>query len=225
MNNLDEETLKAILLKAIKDEWIDILNMMGKGDISQLPLSDIEKLCVHLSRGKSKTEKGPIDPSLVRENKSAIGSVSRPEIGNMPDEFKTDILGSLSEQLDTLEIQNKKKTEANSLAIFCPKCRKKYALRECPLDAKIVETYMICSKSHETKGCPSIPSLKAIFQEETIPNPMEPLCFVARRPWQGPKIKDLTIQCIFIPHQIGILGNNLGLNLNLSINLNHGHKE
>ena len=43
MNNLDEETLKALLLKAIRDEWIDILNMMGKGDISQLPLSDIEK--------------------------------------------------------------------------------------------------------------------------------------------------------------------------------------
>ena len=41
MNNLDEETLKAFLLKAIIDEWIDILNMMGKGDISQLPLNDI----------------------------------------------------------------------------------------------------------------------------------------------------------------------------------------
>jgi len=37
MNNLDEETLKSLLLKAIIDEWIDILNMMGKGDIYQLP--------------------------------------------------------------------------------------------------------------------------------------------------------------------------------------------
>ena len=41
MNNLDEETLKALILKAIRDEWIDILNMMGKGDFSQLPLRDI----------------------------------------------------------------------------------------------------------------------------------------------------------------------------------------
>ena len=73
MDNLDEDTLKALLLKAIRDEWIDILNMMGKGDISQLPLSDIGELCVHLSRGKSKTRKGPRDPSLVRVNKSAIG--------------------------------------------------------------------------------------------------------------------------------------------------------
>ena len=59
MRNLDEETLKALLLKAIRDEWIDILNMMRKGDISQLPLRDIAELCVHLSRGKSKTGKGP----------------------------------------------------------------------------------------------------------------------------------------------------------------------
>lgn len=45
---------------------------------------------------------------------------------------------------------------------------------------------MICLESHETKDCPSIPGLKAIFQEETVPNPVESLCFVARRPWQGP---------------------------------------
>ena len=32
-NNLDEDTLKSLLLKAIRDEWIHILNMMGKGDI------------------------------------------------------------------------------------------------------------------------------------------------------------------------------------------------
>ena len=34
MDNLDEYTLKALLLKSIRDERIDILNMMGKGDIS-----------------------------------------------------------------------------------------------------------------------------------------------------------------------------------------------
>ena len=124
MNNLDEETLKALLLKAIRDEWIDILNMMGKGDISQLPLSDIGELCVHLLRGKSKIGKGPRDPSLVRENESATGFVSRAEIGNVLDEFKTDILGSLSEQLDTLKIKNKKKTKADALAIFVQNAEK-----------------------------------------------------------------------------------------------------
>lgn len=81
--------------------------MMGKGELSQLPLNDIGELCVHLSRGKSKTGKGPRDPSLVRVNKSASGSVSREKICNMLDEFKTDILWSLSEKIGTLKLQNK----------------------------------------------------------------------------------------------------------------------
>ena len=101
----------------------------------------------------------------------------------MLDEFKTDILGSLSEKIDTLKLQNKQKTETDALAIFCPKCRKKHALREFPLDAKIIETYVICSENHETKICPSIPGLKVVFQEETISNPIESLCFVSRRLW------------------------------------------
>ena len=52
MKNLDQDTLKALLLKTIRDEWIDILNMMVKGDIFQLPLADIGDLCINLSRGK-----------------------------------------------------------------------------------------------------------------------------------------------------------------------------
>eukprot|EP00253_Pinus_taeda_P034750 PITA_34750 len=101
----------------------------------------------------------------------------------MLDEFKSDILGSLSEQLDTLKIHNKQQAESEALAIFCSKCRKKHVLRECPLDAKVVETCVICSESHETKDCPSIPGLKAVFQED--PSTIESLYFVARRPWQG----------------------------------------
>eukprot|EP00253_Pinus_taeda_P006459 PITA_06459 len=159
MSNLDEKTLKAILLKAIRDEWIDILNMMGIGDISQFPLHDIAELCVHLSRGRSKTGKGARDLSLIRANKYATGSVN------------------------TLKIQNKQKAEVEALAIFCPNCRKKHALREFPLYEKVVETCAICSESHETKDCPSIPGLKAVFQED--PNSIESLCFFSRRPWQG----------------------------------------
>ena len=109
MNDLDEETLKDLFLKAIRDEWIDILNMMGKGDISQFPLNDLGELCVHLSRGKSKTGKGPRDPSLVRVNKSATGSVSRAKIGNMLDEFKANILGSLIEKIYTLSWKTSRK--------------------------------------------------------------------------------------------------------------------
>ena len=97
--------------------------------------------------------------------------MSRAEIGNMLDEFKTDILGSLSEQIDTLKLQNKQKDETNALTIFCPKCINKHSLRECPLDAKFIETCVIFLENHETKSFPSIPGLKVYFQEETTSNP------------------------------------------------------
>jgi hypothetical protein len=35
-HHLDLETLKIIFLRGIKDEWVDVLNLMGKGDVSQL---------------------------------------------------------------------------------------------------------------------------------------------------------------------------------------------
>ena len=192
---------------------------MGKADISQLPLSDIGELCVHLSRGKSKIGKGPRDPSLVRVNKSTVGSVSRAEIGNMLDEFKTNILWSLGEQIDTLKLQNKQKDEADYLAIFCPKCRKKHALREFPLDAKIIETCVICLENHETKSCTSIPSLKDVFQEETISNQHNLFALSLEDLGRGNKTRVLTTKCLCSPLQVVILGSNLGLNLNLKLNL------
>ena len=36
MHNIDDETLKALILKFIIDQWIYLLNLMGKGDVSQL---------------------------------------------------------------------------------------------------------------------------------------------------------------------------------------------
>lgn len=48
---------------------------------------------------------------MSRINKFATGIVSRAEIGNFLNNFKTYILGSISEQMDTLKIQNKQKVE------------------------------------------------------------------------------------------------------------------
>ena len=95
MENLDGDTLKALLLKAIRDEWIDILNMMGKGDIYQLSFPKIFELSIHISRGKSRIGKILRDHVVSRINKFAVGTVSRDKIGNLIDEFKTDIQGFL----------------------------------------------------------------------------------------------------------------------------------
>ena len=146
MNNLDEETLKALSLKSNRDEWIDILNLMGKGYISHLSLREICELCIHISRSKERIRKNPRDPLLSRINKSTTGIVSRSELGNFIYNFKTYILGSLSEQIDTLKIQNNQKVENVAMSIFFPKCIKKHSLRDCPLDLESVETCLIFAK-------------------------------------------------------------------------------
>ena len=67
MNNLHEEYLKYLLLKSTSDEWIDILNLMGKGDISQLSLGEIFELCIRISRCKEINGKNPRDPLLSKD--------------------------------------------------------------------------------------------------------------------------------------------------------------
>jgi len=56
------------------------------------------------------------------------------------------------------------KVEAKkAMSIFYPKCKKKSLLKKCPLN--IVETYVICEKSHSTSSFPSLPRLKVVFHE------------------------------------------------------------
>jgi hypothetical protein len=42
---LDSETLCIILLRGIKDDCMDALNLMGVGDVSQITYDDICELC------------------------------------------------------------------------------------------------------------------------------------------------------------------------------------
>lgn len=55
--------------------------------------------------------------------------MSREELEIFVDTFKTYILGSRSEQIETIKLKNKKKYENVALSIFCPRGRKKHALR------------------------------------------------------------------------------------------------
>jgi hypothetical protein len=65
--------------------------------------------------------------------------------------------------LDTLQTKKKKEEEELALAIFCPKCRRKHLLIECPLDQ--IEVCGICSENHATCNYPSLPRLKDIYSE------------------------------------------------------------
>lgn len=97
-----------------------------------------------------------------RVQKSASGGATRAEIGNLLEEFKTEILSSFASQIDALQVKKKQAEAEATLAIFYSKCRGKHPLRECPLDKTPICT--ICEKDHEAQQCPSLPGIKAALQ-------------------------------------------------------------
>ena len=52
LRQLGKDTLKKLLLKGIKNEYLEILNLMGTGDVSQLSYDNVCELCRRYSRGK-----------------------------------------------------------------------------------------------------------------------------------------------------------------------------
>jgi len=117
----------------MKEQWIKTLNIMGKGDIYQENFADIINLCIRSSRGTTRLKPTEHD-WFVRDNNFLIEGVTRAEIGNLLENFKTDILGTLTTQLDVMQAKQKKMEAKHNLAIFCPQCRKKHSHKECPLD-------------------------------------------------------------------------------------------
>ena len=65
---LNEETTRTLFLRLVRDEYVDILNLMDSRDVYQLPLSEIHEHCRKYSRSRSKVGKGVHDP-LIRVTK------------------------------------------------------------------------------------------------------------------------------------------------------------
>ena len=78
--------------------------------------------------------------------------------------MKIEIIYTLSKQIDSLKFQQKLVEEQEILFIFCPKCRRKHPLRECPLDIKETNKCAICIENHDIEKCPSILGLKAVLE-------------------------------------------------------------
>lgn len=113
-----------MLLCGIHDDYIELLNFIGGGDVSQWYYDDIVELRWIHFRGTTKSERGPRD-HLIKVNKATVG--------NILEDLKNYILGSLSSQLDNLQM-NKKKGAELALAIFCVKWKRQYPLKEFPLN-------------------------------------------------------------------------------------------
>jgi len=178
--DMSKDILKTILLKGVRDDFLDMLNMLGKGDISKESFDEIVNFCKRCSRGAASRPKSK-DSIYSRVQKSASGGATRAEIGNLLEEFKTEMLSSFASQIDALQVRKKQAEAEAALAIFCSKCREKHPLRECPLDKVPICT--ICEKDHETQQCPSLPGIKAALQS-TEEEAEAVYLMTQRRQWQ-----------------------------------------
>lgn len=103
---LPDNVLKTTLIKGMKEQWVETLNIMGKGDIYQENFVDIIDLCIRSSIGSTRLK--PVERDmLTRDNKIPGGGVTRAKICNLLEDFKIDILGTLKMQLDIMQAKHK----------------------------------------------------------------------------------------------------------------------
>lgn len=124
---------------------------MGKGDMYQENFADIINLFIKCSRGSMRLKPAERD-MITRDNKISGGGITHTEIGNLLEDFKTDILGTLTTQLDIMQAKQKQVEVEQNLVILCPRCKKKHSHKECPLD--MVQICAIYMKNHATESCP-----------------------------------------------------------------------
>ena len=77
-----------------------------------------------------------------------------------------------------MKAKKKQQEEEKILLIFCPKCRKKHLLQECPLDN--IHVCGLCTENHVTDDCSTLKELQVGQLEET-----QGFYYMAlRRAWQ-----------------------------------------
>jgi len=103
---LPDNVLKTTLIRGMKEKWIETLNIMGNGDIYQENFADIINLCIRSSRGSTRLKPTEYD-RFARDNKISAEGVTRAEIGNLLENFKTNTLGTLTTQLDIMQAKQK----------------------------------------------------------------------------------------------------------------------
>lgn len=94
-SDLDKDIQKIIFLRALREKYLELLNIVGKGDISKEDFDTICELCIQCSRGAARNKQG------IQTFEASSGGITKAEIGNLLDNLKTDILSTLSSQMDT----------------------------------------------------------------------------------------------------------------------------
>ena len=164
-----------VLLQGVPEDLLDTLHMLAGGDIYQLPYEDIKAVFRNHSRAARKRGRGnPL---------SASTTFSKHEFSNQMEDHKSEMRQTISMQLDTFQIQQKKEEAERDLAIFYPRCMRNHPKNECPLHS--VEVCFFCEGTHHTNQCPTLLGFKSMYQGTEATT--EPLYFLNQRRPQGPR--------------------------------------
>lgn len=129
-----EDTLKVIFIKGMLEECLDALYLMSSGDIFQLSFYDIKTLCQNYSRDIMRKGRALKSIRIIECNSKGGNGVTKGEITNLLEYFKTNILSTFSNSLDQFKVVKNKEEAKNLLSVYCPKCAKRHAQNECPLN-------------------------------------------------------------------------------------------
>ena len=104
--------LKIILLHGIRDDCLDMLNLLGKGDISKESFEKIVELCKRYSKGSSRNNRRDKWDKLERDvfdrtQKSSNGGAAHAKIGNLLENFKIEMMSFISSEIDVLREKQK----------------------------------------------------------------------------------------------------------------------
>ena len=78
-------------------------------------------MCKNYSRSRGKTGKNVGDPYNRNLKPISSGGIRREEIGNLLENFKTNILSTIGSQLDTIKPKKKQEEENKVMRIYCPR--------------------------------------------------------------------------------------------------------
>jgi hypothetical protein len=106
-HNLLEDVIRDLFLKGISKEYLEMFNLMASCDISHKPFAEICEMCKNHSRSRAKIGKNVQDPYNRNLKPISSGGITRVEIGNLLENFKTYILRKIGSQLDTIKLKKK----------------------------------------------------------------------------------------------------------------------
>ena len=89
---LDLESLKLVLLRGVREDLLDTLKLLAGGDIYQLLYEDIKIVFRNHSRVVKKKGRGSQPMASTSSSNSSING----EIGNMLEDFKSEMLQTLA---------------------------------------------------------------------------------------------------------------------------------